>query len=172
MVWCPVHDRPEVIGVIFWHLLLLKKVTPAPELIGNFDSEACLHSENVKAVCVLPNEANVLLLLLRLQNPNRKCAKLHTVAANNNRVHPTRSLSSLPSGRKISCWPGAQALLEVTHQDHSIGITLLVLLRATYIWVLLFAHIPFVANRAFNATPTKRLQQSYFAVSQCGWVLS
>jgi len=30
---------------------------------------------------------------------------------------------------------------------------------ATYIRVLFFAHIPFVVNRAFNATPTERLQQ-------------
>jgi len=30
--------------------------------------------------------------LLRSEGPNGKCAKLHTVAASNNRVHPTRSL--------------------------------------------------------------------------------
>jgi len=30
-------------------------------------------------------------------------------------------------------------------------ITLLLLVRATYIWVLFFAHIPFVVNRTFNA---------------------
>jgi len=28
-----------------------------------------------------------------------------------------------------------------------------------YIWVLLFAHIPFVVSRTFNTTPTKRLPQ-------------
>jgi len=38
-------------------------------------------------------------------------------------------------------------------------ITLLLLVRATYIWVLFFAHIPFVVNRAFNAAPPERLQQ-------------
>jgi len=38
-------------------------------------------------------------------------------------------------------------------------ITLLLLVRATYIWVLFFADIPFVVNRTFNATPTERLQQ-------------
>jgi len=37
-------------------------------------------------------------------------------------------------------------------------ITLLLLVRATYIRVLFFAHIPFVVNRTFNATPTERLQ--------------
>ena len=32
-------------------------------------------------------------------------------------------------------------------------VTLLLLIRATYIRVLFFAHIPFVVNRIFNATP-------------------
>jgi len=40
-------------------------------------------------------------------------------------------------------------------------ITLLLLVRATYIWVLFFAHIPFVVNHTFNATPTERLQHPY-----------
>jgi len=38
-------------------------------------------------------------------------------------------------------------------------ITLLLLVGDTYICVLLFAHILFVVNRTFNATPTERLQQ-------------
>jgi len=38
-------------------------------------------------------------------------------------------------------------------------ITLLLLVRTTYIWVLIFVHILFVVNRTFNATPIKRLQQ-------------
>jgi len=37
-------------------------------------------------------------------------------------------------------------------------ITLLLLVRAIYICVLLFAHILFMVNRTFNATPTERLQ--------------
>jgi len=37
-------------------------------------------------------------------------------------------------------------------------ITLLLLVRATYICVLLLAHIPFVVNRTFNARPPERLQ--------------
>jgi len=57
------------------------------------------------------------------------CAKLRTMAASNNRPHAPRSLY------------------------------LLLLVRATYIRVLFFAHIPFVVNRAFSATPTERLQQ-------------
>jgi len=88
-----------------------------------------------------------------------KRAKLHTVAASNNRDHPTRSLLSSPLVSAINCSLVSQALLEATHQDHSIGINLLLLARATYMWVLCFAHIPFVVNRTFNATPTERLQQ-------------
>jgi len=37
-------------------------------------------------------------------------------------------------------------------------ITPLLLVRATYIWVLFFAPIPVVVNCVFNATPTERLQ--------------
>jgi len=38
-------------------------------------------------------------------------------------------------------------------------ITLLLLVRATYIWVLFFTHIPFVVNHTFDAIPTESLQQ-------------
>ena len=71
-------------------------------------------------------------VLLPLEIPSGKCAELHTMAASNNRDHPTRSFSSSPLASTINCSPGSQALLEVTHQDHSIGITLLLLVRATY----------------------------------------
>jgi len=57
-------------------------------------------------------------------SPSGMCAKLHTVAASNNRFHPTRSLSSSPLACTVNCSPGSQALLQVTHQDHSIGTTL------------------------------------------------
>ena len=70
----------------------------------------------------------------RSESPSGMCAKLRTVAASNNRVHPTRSLSSSPLASTINWSPASQALLEVTHQDHSIGITLLLLVHATYIW--------------------------------------
>jgi len=43
--------------------------------------------------------------------------------------------------------------------NHSIGITLLLLVRTTYTWVLFVARIPFVVNRTFNTIPTERLQQ-------------
>jgi len=86
------------------------------------------------------------------ESPNGMCAKLYTVAASNNRVHPTRSLSSPPFTRTMNCSPGSQALwlLELIHQDHSIGITLLLLGHTTYRSVLFFTHIPFVVNRVFS----------------------
>jgi len=46
----------------------------------------------------------------------------------------TNSLLSSPLASTVKCSLASQALLEVTHQDHSIGITLLLLFRATYIW--------------------------------------
>ena len=81
------------------------------------------------------------------KTPSGKCAKLHTVAASNNRVHPTRPLSSSPLARTIYCSPGSQAVLEgwSLHQDHSV----IACSRHIYI-VFFFAHIPFVVNRAFQ----------------------
>jgi len=98
---------------------------------------------------------------LRSESLSSMCAKLCTVAASNNRVHPVRSLSSSPLTSTINCSPGSQALLEVTHQDHSI--TLLLLVRATNIWVLFFMHIPFVVNHTFRAMPVEWLQHSLAA---------
>jgi len=111
------------------------------------------------------------------------CAKLRSATASNNRVHPTRSLSSSSLASTINCSLASQALLEVTHQDHSIGITLhvrycyvqsfislvspeithhdhsiIACSRHIYV-VLFFARIPFVVKRGFSATPAKRLQQ-------------
>ena len=73
-------------------------------------------------------------LLLRSEIPSRMYAKLRTVAASNNRDHLTRSLLSSPLASTINCLPGSQALLEFTHQDHSFGITLLLLVRTTHIY--------------------------------------
>ena len=81
-----------------------------------------------------PNVLVSPLVVLRSEIPSGMCAKLRTVAASNNRDHPTRSFSSSPSASTTNCSPGSQALSEVTHQDHSIGITLLLLVRATYIF--------------------------------------
>jgi len=79
-------------------------------------------------LCLIP------FVLLRSEIPSGMCAKLRTVAAINNRDHPTRSLSSSPLASTINCSPSSQALLEFTHQDHSIGITLSLLVSATYIY--------------------------------------
>jgi len=72
-------------------------------------------------------------VLYRSEIPSGMCAQLRTVAASSNRDHPTRSRLSSPLACTVDCSPGSQALLEVTHQDHSIGITLSLLVRATYI---------------------------------------
>jgi len=53
-------------------------------------------------------------------------------------------------------------------------IILLLLVHATYIWVLFFAHIPFVVNRTFNATPMETLQQlqlQLYWYDQASWCL-
>jgi len=76
-------------------------------------------------------------------------------------IEITRSLLSLPLVRTINCSLASQTLLEVVHLDHSIGITVLLLVCATYIRVLFFTHIPFVVNRTMNATPTERLQHHF-----------
>jgi len=76
-------------------------------------------------------------------------------------IEITRSLLSSPLEGTINCSLASQALLKVTRLDHSIGITLLLLVCATYTWVLFFTHIPFVVNRTVNATPTERLQHHF-----------
>ena len=74
------------------------------------------------------------MIMLRSEIPSSMCAELRTVAASNSRDHPTRSLSSSPSASTINCSPGSQAFSEITHQGHSIGITLLLLVRATHVY--------------------------------------
>jgi len=76
-------------------------------------------------------------------------------------IEITRSLLLSPLVSTVNYSLASQALLEVTCLDHSIGITLLLLVCATYIWVLFFTHIPFVVNRTMNATPTGRLQHHF-----------
>jgi len=68
------------------------------------------------------------------------------VAASNNRDHEITLVSPLVSTINCSLTLASQALLEATRLDHSIGITLLLLVCATYIWVLFFTYIPFVRN--------------------------
>jgi len=77
-----------------------------------------------------PGHSTILLLS---EIPSGMSAKLRTVAASNNKDQPARSLSSSLLARTINGSPDSQALLEVTHQVHSIGITLLLLVLATYI---------------------------------------
>jgi len=45
------------------------------------------------------------------------------------------------------------------NRDTHAMITLLLLVPTSYVWVLLFMHIPVMVYRAFNAMPTKKLQQ-------------
>jgi len=52
-----------------------------------------------------------------------------------------------------------QSFTSLCQQRLHAAITPLLLVRATYTWVLFFAHIPFMVNHTFNATPTERLQQ-------------
>ena len=91
-------------------------------------------------------------ILLQSEIPSGMCAKLHTVAASNNRDH-ARNLSS-------------RALVLMFNRSHvNIGRAtmsqslLLLLSRATYIMVLFFTHISFMVNHKINATPPERLQQ-------------
>jgi len=76
-------------------------------------------------------------------------------------IEITRSLLLLPLVSTVNCSLASQALLEVTRPNHSIGITLLLLVCATYIWLLFFTHILFVVNRTMNATRTERLQHHF-----------
>ena len=73
----------------------------------------------------------------------------------------TRSLLSSPLASTINCSLASQALLEVTRLDHSVGITLLLLVCATYTYVLFFMCILFVVNRTMTATLTERLQHHF-----------
>ena len=55
-------------------------------------------------------------------------------------IEITRSLLSLPLVSAINCSLASQASLEVTHQDHSIGSTLLLLVRTTCMDIIICAH--------------------------------
>ena len=100
----------------FWHYVLLVYLAIVNFFVHWFRSSFWStfgESQVVKSISVR------WLQLLRLESPSGKCVKLHTVAASNNRVNPTR-ISSSPSGSTINCSPGSQALLAVNHQDYSI----------------------------------------------------
>ena len=57
------------------------------------------------------------------------------------------------SAQSFTLWQ--QATTEIIRCNHSI----ILLVPATFVWVLFFAHISLVVNRTFNATPAERLQQ-------------
>ena len=90
-------------------------------------------------------------MLLRSEIPRGICAKLHTVAASNNRDH-ARNLSLRALVVTVNC---SQVNIGRATMSQSL---LLLLARATYIMVLFFTHIPFVVNHTMNATPPERLQ--------------
>jgi len=60
--------------------------------------------------------------------------------------------SRAASAQSFALWQ--QATAEIMRRNHSI----IACSRHVYV-VLFFAHIPFVVNHTFNATPTERLQQ-------------
>jgi len=81
-----------------------------------------------------PSHPGHSTILLRSEIPSGICAKLRTVAASNNRVHMPRSLSAYAS-RYV------QSFTCSYHQRLHATITLLLLVRATYMYgVALHAH--------------------------------
>ena len=80
--------------------------------------------------------ATLVTILLRSEIPSGMCAKLRTVAASNNRHHPTRSLSSLPLAGTINCSTGSQVLFEVTKITPSGSLYYCLFAPHTYIFVL------------------------------------
>ena len=83
--------------------------------------------------------------------------KMH-LARHSHPVHSTILLRSESSARSFAPWQ--QATTEITWHDHSV----IACSRHIYL-VLFFAHIPFVVNHTFNATPPERLQQ--YVLSEC-----
>jgi len=87
-----------------------------------------------------------------MEIPSDICAKLLTVAASHNRDHARNlSLRTL-----VIMFNRSHVNMGRAYTSQSL---LLLLARSTYIMVLFFTHIPFVANHTINATPPERLQQ-------------
>jgi len=63
-------------------------------------------------------------------------ATFHSVSASNNRDHEITLVLTI--SKYYQLFTSFTNIIDVTHQDHSIGITLLLLVRATYIWVGFF----------------------------------
>jgi len=75
---------------------------------------------------------NALKPLLRSKSLSGMCAKLHSVSASNNRDHEITLVVTI--SKYYQLFTSFTNIIDVTHQDHSTGITLLLLVRATYIW--------------------------------------
>ena len=72
----------------------------------------------------------------------------------------TSSLLSSPLASTMKFSLVSRALLEDTPPDHSFGITLLLVVHATYVWLdgCNSSRTPFMVNRTFNATPTRAVE--------------
>jgi len=95
------------------------------------------------------------------------------------KVAPRTTFTSWPQQHFVAIGKPKQQMHKASHcgskqQWRSPNkITLLLLVRTTYIWVLFFAHMPFVVNRTFNATPAERLQQwKRFSMKGSQWTQS
>jgi len=100
--------------------------------------------------------------LLQSESLSGKCAKLHTVAACKNGDHEFTLVITISKYYQlftsfISIIRGHSP--RSLHRDHSIIACLCHIYMAR--WMLFFAHIPFVVNRTFSATPTGMLQHHF-----------
>ena len=80
---------------------------------------------------------------------------LRSNAQNRHPFHHLPRKARAACAQSLTLWQ--QATTEITQRDHSITACS----RHLHM-VLFFAHIPFVVNRAFNATPAERLQQCHY----------
>ena len=116
--------------------LLMRETSPTLQLSANQASIKFLLTQNI---------------LLRSESPNGMCAKLHIVG----HKQKQRSRATLTLRVRSSSCSIVHKLIsaELSRHDHS------VIACSCYIYMVLFARIPFVVNRAFSATPAERLQQ-------------
>jgi len=89
-----------------------------------------------------PHRSHVLCVKAELATTSTSWSQHHFVAIGN------------PSGMCAKL----RTVAAINNKDHAPQSLLLLLVRATYIMVLFFTHIPFVVNHTINATPPERLQ--------------